>query len=161
MNFALNKTSIEMIKEGAFGGSYFRDIYSGVNGKWYRNSWKEINFLEDVYPKLYASNYYDANVNKYKMRCGSSLRFWENKGSIREQDPYGWFQWYCRYYLGKRSKDDERQIARWNNIVNRFKGVIVKMIKIRNAKYNDYSISPKIRQILLHWGYELVESDCF
>ena len=52
-------------------------------------------------------------------------------------------------------------MARWNNIVNRFKGILVKMIKSRNAEYNDYSISPKIRQILLHWGYELVESDCF
>ena len=65
----------------------------------------------------------------------------------------------CRYYLVRRSENDKRQIARWNNIVNRFKGVIVKMIKSRNAKYNDYSISPKIRQILLHWGYELVEND--
>ena len=68
---------------------------------------------------------------------------------------------YCRYYLGRRSEDDKRQIARWNNIVNRFKGILVKIIKSRNTKYNDYSISPKIRQILLHWGYELVESDCF
>ena len=152
MNFDTNKTPIEIIKEGAFSGTYFRDIYSGVNGKWYRNSWKEFNFLCDIDPKLYLSNYYDVNVNKYKIKCGSSLRFWENRGLICEQDPYGWFQWCCRYYLGRRGDDDERQIARWNNIVNRFKGVIVKMIKNRNAKYNDYSISPKIRQILLHWG---------
>ena len=161
MSFNPNKTPIETIKEGAFGGTYFRDIYSSINGKWCRNSWKEFDFLRDINPELYLSNYYDTNVNKYKIRCGTSLRFWENEGWIREQDPYGWFQWYCRYYLGRRCKDDERQIARWNNIVNRFKGVIVKMIKSRNAKYNDYSISPKIRQILLHWGYELVESDCF
>ena len=129
MNFAPNKTPIEIIKEGAFGGTYFRDMYSSINGKWYRNSWKEFDFLCDIDPKLYLSNYYDTNVNKFKIKCGTSLRFWENKG--------------------------------WNNMVNRFKGVIVKMIKSRNAKYNDYSISPKIRQILLHWGYELVESDCF
>ena len=95
------------------------------------------------------------------MKCGTSLRFWENKGWIREQDLYGWFQWYCRYYLGRRSEDDKRQTARWNNIANRFKGIIVKMIKSRNAKHNDYSLSPKIRQILLHWGYELVECDSF
>ena len=117
--------------------------------------------LRDIDPKLYLSNYYDTNVNRYKTKCGTTLRFWENKGWIREQDHYGWFQWYCRYYLGRCSRDDERQIARRNNIVNRFKDAIVKMIKNRNAKYNDYSISPKIRQILLHWGYELVESDCF
>ena len=61
--------------------------------------------------------------------------------------------------MSRRSKDDEKQITRWNNIVNKFKGILVKMIKSKNAKYNDYSISPKIRQILLPWGYELVESN--
>ena len=148
MPFNPNKTPIEIIKEGAFGGTYFRDIYSSINGKWYRNSWKEFNFLRDIDPKLYLSNYYDVNVNKYKIKCGTSLQFWENKGWIREQDPYGWFQWYCRYYLGRRSEDDERQIARWNNVVSGFKGVIVKMIKSRNAKYNGYSISPNIRHFI-------------
>ena len=125
------------------------------------NGWKEFDFLSNIDPKLYLSNYYNTNVNKYKIRRGTYLRFWENKGWICEQDPYGWFQWYCRYYLGRRSEDDKWQIARWNNIVNRFKGILVKMIKSRYAKYNDYSISAKIRHILLHWGYELVESDCF
>ena len=110
---------------------------------------------------MYSSNYYDVNVNKYRLKCGTSLRFWENKGCIHKQDPYGWFQWYCRYYLGRRTDDDERQIKRWMNIVNRFKGILVKMIKNNGAKFDDFSISPKIRQILLHWGYELVESDCF
>ena len=159
MSFNLNKTPIEIIKEGVFGGTYFRDIYSCVNGKWYRNSWKEFNFLKDINPKLYASNYYDVNVNKYKVKCGSSLQFWENKGWVREQNPYGWFQWYCRYYLGRRSNNDDRQIKRWINIVNRFKSILIRMIKNKGVKYNDYSISPKIRQILLHWGYELVENE--
>ena len=67
MSFNPNKTPIEIIKEGAFGGTYFRDIYSSINGKWYRNSWKEFNFLRDIDPKLYLSNYYDVNVNKYKI----------------------------------------------------------------------------------------------
>ena len=78
------------------------------------------------------------------------MPFWENKGWIHKQDPYGWFQWYCRYCLGRRSNDDKRQIKRWNNIINRFKSILVKMIKDNGTKYNDYSISPKIRQILLH-----------
>ena len=62
---------------------------------------------------------------------------------------------YFRYYIGRRSKDDERQFKRFKNIVNRFKGILVKIIKDKGSKFDDYSISPKIRQILLHWGYEL------
>ena len=154
LNFSPNKTPVEIIKEGAFGGTYFRDIFSNINGKWYKNSWKEFNFLKDIDPK-----YYDVEVNKYGVKCGTSLRFWENKRWINGQDPYGWFQWYCRYYLGRRSDDDKRQIKRFNAIVNRFKDILAKIIKGKGAKFDDYSISPKIRQILLHWGYELVKSD--
>ena len=69
------------------------------------------------------------------------------------------FNGIFRYWLGKRSKDDERQIKRWKVIVNRFKGKLIEMIKGVDGKFDDYSISPKIRQILLHWGYELTESD--
>ena len=159
MNFTPNETPVEIISEGAFGGTYFRDIYSGVNGKWYQNSWKEFNFLKDINPKLYSSDYYDVRVNKYGIKCGTSLRFWENKGWINGQDPYGWFQWYCQYYLGRRSDDDKRQMKRWNGIINRFKSILIKMVKDKGAKFEYYSILPKIRQILLHWGYELVKSD--
>ena len=74
-------------------------------------------------------------------------------------DPDGWFQWYFRYWLSRRSKDDKRQINRWKKIVGRFKSKLVKMINNASSKYDDYSISPKIRQILLHWGYELAEKD--
>ena len=161
MKFKPNKKSSEIINEGAFGGTYFRDIYSGVNGKWYRNSWKEFDFLrsKELDKKYYASNYYDVGVNKYGVKCGTSLRFRENKGWINDQDPYGCFQWYCRYYLGRRSGDDERQIKRWIEIFNRFKGILVKMTKDKGAKFDDYSVPPEIRQILLYWGYEIVESD--
>ena len=160
MNFTPNKTLFKIINEGVFGGTYFRDIYSGVNGKWYRNSWKEFDFLKDIDPKLYSSNYYDVSINKYGVKCGTSLRFGENKGLINGQDPYGWFQWYCRYHLGRHSSDDSKQIKRWLGIVDRFKGILVKMIKDKDTKFDNFSVSPKIRQILLHWGYELVESEC-
>ena len=109
MEFNPNKTPIEVIREGSFRGTYFRDIYSGINEKWYKNSWKEFAQLKNIDVKLYASDY-DVNVNKYGVRCGTSLRFWENKGWINKIDPYGWFQRYFRYWLGKRLKDDERQI---------------------------------------------------
>ena len=95
----------------------------------------------------------------YGAKFGTSLRFWENKDWINSIDPYGWFQWYFRYWLDRKSLDDKRQINRWKRILSRFKGKLIKMIKVVNGRFDDYSASPKIRQILLHWGYELVESD--
>ena len=151
--------TVEIIKEGSFGGTYFRDIYSRVNDRWCKNSWKESKELESIDKKYYSSDYYDASLNKYGVKCGTSLRFWEYKGCINSIDPYGWFQWYFRYYLGKRSKDDKRQIKRWKGIVSRFKGILIKKIKYKGSKFDDFSISPKIRSILLHWGYEIKESD--
>ena len=87
-----NRTPIEVIKEGAFRVTYFRNIYSGVDEKWYKNSWNEFNLLKGIDQKYYYSDYYDAN--KYGVKCGTSLRFWENNVWINEIDPYGWFQWY-------------------------------------------------------------------
>ena len=71
MDFGTNKTPVDIIKEGAFGGAYFRDICSGVNGKWYKNSWQEFDFLENFDQKYYCSNYYDVLVNKYGVKCGT------------------------------------------------------------------------------------------
>ena len=159
MDFGANKTPVEIMKEDAFGGTYFTEIYSGVNSRWYRKSWKEFDWIKNIYQKYYCLNYYDVNVNKYGVKCGTSLRFLENNGWINPIVPYGWFQWYFRYFLGRRSKDDEIQIKRWVGIVSRFKGKLVEMIKYVGGKFDDYSISTKIRQILLHLGYELAESD--
>ena len=89
-------------------------------------------------------------MNKYGVKCGTSLRFWENKVWINKIDPYGWFQWYFRHWLGRRSKDDKRQINGWKKSVSRFGGRLVKMIRNAGSKFDEYSISPKIRQILLH-----------
>ena len=154
MDFNPNETPIEVIREGVFGSTYFRDIYSGVNGKWYKNLWKKFDQLKNIDTKFYASDYYDRKLNKYKVKTETSLRFWENKGWINKMDPYGWFQWYFRYY-------GRRQITRWKKIASRFRGKLVKMIKDAGSKFDDYSISPKIRQILLHWGYQLTEKDFF
>ena len=71
MDFSPNKTPIEIIKEGAFSGSYFRDIYSVINGKWYKISWKEFVQLKNIDAKFYASGYYDVNVNIYGVKCGT------------------------------------------------------------------------------------------
>ena len=97
MNFNPNKTPIEVITEDAFGGTYFRDIYSGINEKWYKNSWKEFVHLKNIDAKFYASDYHDVNVTKSGVEWGTSLRFWENKGRIKKIDSYSWFQWYFMY----------------------------------------------------------------
>ena len=124
MDFGTNKTPVEIVNEDFFGGT----VYSGINGKWYKNSWKKFDVLKDIDQKYYCSDYYDNSVNEYGVKFGTSLRFWENKGWINKQDPYGWFQWYLRYWLGRRNKDDERQIKKWKEIVNRFKGKLIEMI---------------------------------
>ena len=99
MNFNPNKTPIEMIKEGAFDGTSFSNIYSGINEKWYKNSWKEFVHLKNIDAEFYAADYYDVNGNKYGVNCGTSCGFWENKGWINKIVPYGWFQWYLGIVL--------------------------------------------------------------
>ena len=146
MEFRPNISPIDVIKKGAFGGTYFRDIYSEVNNKWYKYSWKEFEELKDIDKKYYCSDFCDVDLNYYGVEVGISLRFWESKGWINKIDPYGWFQLYFTCWKG-RSEDDKRQINRWKRIVSRFVGIL--------KKRKD---SKKIRQILLHWCYELTLS---
>ena len=77
MDFGANKTPVEIIREGAFGGTFFRGIYFGINGNWYKKSWKELDQLKNTDQKFYCSDYYDASVNKYGVKCGTSLKFLE------------------------------------------------------------------------------------
>ena len=79
MDFDTNKTPIEVIKEGSFGGTYFRNIYFRVNDKFYKNSWKKFKELKNIDKKYYSSDYCNASLNKYSVKCGTSLRFWESK----------------------------------------------------------------------------------
>ena len=113
MEFHPNISQVDVIKKGAFGGTYFRDIYFCVTDKFYKNSSKEFKELENIDRKYYCSDFYDFHLNCYGVECGTSLRFRESKGWINKIDLYGWFQWYFRYWKGRRSKDDIRQIGRW------------------------------------------------
>ena len=92
----------------------------------------------------------DTALRRIKKYCGKKIK------DITEN---GWFQWYFRYWLGRRWKDHKKQINRWKKFVSRFRGKLLKTIKNSGSKYDDYLISPKIRQILLHWDYELTKKD--
>ncbi|KZT35991.1 hypothetical protein SISSUDRAFT_1050575 [Sistotremastrum suecicum HHB10207 ss-3] len=105
---------------------------------------------------------YDPDMNNYGVKAGQSLEAWEKAGWVTEQDPRGWFQWYCRFYLGRRTADDERQIDRWLGVcgpTGRFKTALVKKIANQSASWNDRDISPVVRQTLQHWAYRLTEAD--
>jgi len=164
--FKPNRSPKRVFQMGAFGGTYFRPIYSSVTGKNYTSGnvireFKE--WFKDIdTEKKVTSEKYDKKVNKYGVKCGSSLESWESSGWIDKQDPYGWFQWYCRYHKGRRTKDDERQIKRWLALTGpngRFRRRLMNEIIKKKKKYNDTSVSPVIRQVLLHWGYELTQKD--
>ena len=161
--FKPNLTPKQILQMGSFGGTYFRDIHSTVTNKNYKgkeviNEFPKHWFNGLDIDKMVTSQKYDKNVNKYGVKCGSTLEAWEGSGWINEQDPYGWFQWYCRFYRGRRTDDDERQVKRWLNFAGpkgRFKNTLLNKIKKKGTTKNDYSVSPVIRQSLQHWAYKI------
>jgi hypothetical protein len=162
--FTPNLTPRDIFKLGSFGGTYWRPIKSGVTKKKHRNVHKEFpNSWWNGIPKSHlTSPNCKKEINKYGVNSGTSLRYWEKKKWIKAQDPYGWVQWYCRFYQGRRSPDDARQIKRWQAFAGpkgRFKLRLVNMIKKKRTTWNDYSVSPVIRQGLQHWAYQLKSSD--
>jgi len=161
-DFRPNKTPKEVMQAGSFGGGYFRNIKSGVTKEDYKDVWKEFpsDWFEGLKINLQVANpTYDKSVNKYKVKCGASLTEWEGSGWIKAQDPYGWFHWYCRFYLGRRTSDDQRQLARWKSFDGRWKSNLINRIRKANTSYDDFTISPAIRQSLLHWGIEVTKAD--
>ncbi|MEI7498143.1 MAG: hypothetical protein WCK11_02570 [Candidatus Falkowbacteria bacterium] len=88
---------------------------------------------------------HDASLNFFNINASQSLKIWRQKGWIHPDDPRGWFQRYCRYYLGRRYEDDLRQIRRWKAIIRHWAAV-----KIHCHKGN-FDCRPRQRQALLHW----------
>lgn len=129
-------TPKQMLQMGVFGGEYFADKPSDIPKDW----------LKDV--ALDPS--YDANLNFFKIKASQPRQVWLEKGWIREEyDPRGWFQWYCRYYLGRRIGDyDAWQINRWKAIRRH-----VGQIKA-SCMPGDINCRAKQRQALLHWAYD-------
>ena len=164
--FKPNLTPKEVFQLGSFGGTYWRPIYSSVTEKKYKDQHKKYpsDWWKGIPEKDLTKDFddYDKKINKYKVKVGTTLEFWEEKKWIHKQNPYGWMQWYCDFYMGERGSDDERQIDRWIKTAgpkSRFRRALINKIKEKNAKYDDETVSPKIRQILQHWGYILTERD--
>ena len=163
--FRPNLTPREIFKLGSFGGTYWRPIYSNVakhslkdQHKNYPASWWK-GIPENKLTVEWCK--YDKTINKYGVKVGTTLDYWELKDWINESNPYGWVQWYCDFYSGKRGSDDERQIKRWLQTAganSRFRVRLMKMIVEKNSKCDDFEISPKIRQTIQHWGYQLTEN---
>ncbi|CAM9649710.1 unnamed protein product [Ectocarpus sp. 12 AP-2014] len=163
--FRPNLSPKQVLRMGSFGGTYFRPIKSSVTGKTYRDQWKEFpaDWFEGLNVKRQvASPTYLNSVNTYGVHCGGDLHMWESSGWIKECDPYGWFQWYCRFYLGRRCYDDERQISRGLKVfgpTGRWRTQLCNRILIKGSEVDDTTVSPKIRQLMQHWGYRITDQD--
>lgn len=129
-------TPKQMLELGVFGGKYMTDCQGEFPTSWFKNA------------KL-SPNKKNINLNFFKVDASLSLTEWRKKDWIYPGDPRGWFQWYCRYYLGRRlPAEDRRQIKRWKAI-SRHAGAIRK-----NCPPKMYSCRARQRQALLHWAYD-------
>ena len=164
--FNPNLTPGEIIEAGSFGGSYF-----GLPIEEYTNyDYQELfnKHFDGVDTKLYLGEEYKPRLNKFKIRSGMDYQYWKDMGWMHKDDPYGWFEWYCKYSLGRRHEDDERQIKRWNDfcgVNGRWRRRIYKIIDEAGGYNNNESkwiystVSPRIQQSLQHWGYRINKKD--
>lgn len=159
-NFKPNLTPEQIFTLGSFGGTYWRPIHSAVTGKDYKDVHKKYNW--NIPEEYLSSSTCNKSLNRYKVRSGQSLSTWEQNGWIKAQDPYGWVQWYCEFYYGRRSPDDARQIKRWEAFAGpkgRFRNALINQIKRKGKSYDDETVSPKRRQALQQWAYQLTKED--
>jgi hypothetical protein len=133
--FTPQLTPKEMLRLGVFGGKYMTDCRGEFPARWFAGA------------RLCAERH-DPRLNCFGVNASQSLAEWRRKGWIHPQDPRGWFQWYCRYYMGRRTRDDARQIRRWRAI-GRHAAAIRK-----HCEPGDLDCRRRQRQALLHWAYD-------
>lgn len=134
--FKPDLTPQEMLELGVFGGVYMRDCIEEFPVEWFESA----KFAEDGQ---------DKTLNFFGVDASQPLSEWKRKGWIHKDDPRGWFQWYCRYYMGRRlPTEDTRQIKRWKAFRRHLAQVA------QNCREKDYSCRPRQRQALLHWAYD-------
>ena len=128
----------QMLALGVFGGVYLRDCTKEFPKDWFTKA----KFQQK------GSYVHDPRINYFGVNASQPLSVWRKKGWIHKDDPRGWFQWYCRYYMGRRGPDVERQITRWR-AMRRHVAQIQK-----HCRKGDTACHPKQRQALLHWAYD-------
>jgi len=128
-------TPKEMLEFGVFGGKYLTDCQKEFPKDWFLKA--------KLSPKKK-----EIKLNYFQVDASQPLNVWRRNGWIHRDDPRGWFQWYCRYYMGRRHEDDYRQIKRWK-AMRRHIGQIKKY-----CKTEDKSCRTRQRQALLHWAYD-------
>jgi len=134
-DFTPDLTPKQMLELGVFGGKYMTDCRREFPASWFAGA-----RLSPQRP--------DPGLNCFKVKASKPLSYWLEKGWIAPQDPRGWFQWYCRYYRGRRSADDERQIKRWRAMRRH-----VAQLR-KHCRKGDLTCRPRQRQALLHWAYD-------
>ena len=134
-DFKPELTPKQMLELGVFGGRYMTDCRAEFPVSWFASA------------KL-CSERHDPRLNFFKVNASQPLSIWRKKGWVHPDDPRGWFQWYCRYYSGRRGPDDERQIRRWKAIARH-----VAQLK-KHCRPGDLSCRPRQRQALLNWAYD-------
>lgn len=137
-NFKPELSPKQMLELGVFGGRYMRDCRKEFPKEWFLKA--------KFYPE--GKKGHDKSLNFFKVEASQPLSVWRKKGWICPDDPRGWFQWYCRYWLGRRHEDDERQIRRWRAFRRHYSAVK------NNCFKQDLDCRKKQRQALLHWAYD-------
>ena len=134
-DFQPQLTPKEMLALGVFGGRYMTDCVDEFPGDWFARA------------KL-CPDRHDPSLNFFGVNASQPLAVWRAKGWLHPDDPRGWFQWYCRYWMGRRHEDDERQIRRWRQITRHVAQVQ------HNCPPAALDCRPRQRQALLHWAYD-------
>lgn len=171
-DFNPNKSPWEMLREGSFGGSYFRPLYSKKLGITISEDYLDLppSWVQGLNIAQYlTSPAYDSEINKFKVTCGQSIEKWEENGWINHQyDVRGWFQWYCRFFMGRRCEDDARQVSRWKKCVGptgRWRRMLLKKYVTSGVRevWDDGSdedapeVSPVMHQTCHHWAFEITQ----
>lgn len=172
--FTPHYSPVTMLRLGVFGGTYFNGIEPSAIEGWNNllksipegnPFWKDLNTQlpnASDFGRAFCENKYKTENNFFKVKAGKDQKYWEDKGWIHPDDPRGWFEWYIKFYYGRRHEDDERQMKRWKDFITRHWG----MLNHQCSKHIPYQLkevdidqlgpiaSPTTCQNLLHWSWD-------